>query len=466
MTRFISALLAAVVALAGPTAAAQSSVEFRPDAATFQYSQDESLVEVYLSFRAATLPFVRSDEGFLATLPTRFQLRPVSQSAPAGTVVEPVYDETFAFRYAAPDTATIQPEQVFVEQLRLLAPPGDYELEISVAPEGMSRLGAVLDVTLPDYAEAAGTVISGIQLATSIGQAQPGDAMSKSGLSVRPNPDAYFGGEAVPVQYYAEVYAPPADNGEYTLLAFLAETASGAAMPGLERRTQRPARDVDIAIGRLDVSAVPSGIYYLRLVALDQANQAVAEQSKRLFIINPDVIAQGGDMSVLSYEESLFVAMGEEELELNMRHAYVIASQRERQQIGAITSDEQRRAFLASFWTARDEDGVRGANAARRTFYERLIAVNDRFNEPGGTPGFETQRGRVYLTYGPPSELDRRPFDTQFNPHEVWTYENIPGEGRSVFVFVDRYNASQFELVHSDVTGELSVTNWQAEVMR
>ena len=466
MSRPLSASASSLLLLLAASAVAQPSVQFRPDAATFQYSEDESLVEVYLSIQAATVPFARADDGFMATLPTRFQLRPASQSAPAGALVEPVYDETYGYRYAAPDTAAIQPGQVFVEQLRLLAPPGDYELEVTVAPEGGSAVSAILDVTLPDYAGNAGTAISGIQLATAIAQAGPDDPNAKSGLAIRPNPEAYFGGRGVPVQYYAEVYEPPSQGGEYTLLAFLAESASGAAMPGLERRTQRPAGEVDIAVGRIDVSEVPSGIYYLRLVALDEANQAVAEQSKRLFIINPDVVVEDNTLGAMTHEESIFAAMGEEELALNLAHARVIATGRERGQIDDLATDEMRRQFLTTFWTNRDQDGIPSVNTARREFYERLLVVNDRFGEPGGTPGFQTQRGRVYLTYGPPAELDRRPFDTQFNPHEVWTYENIPGEGRSVFVFVDRYNASQFELVHSDVLGEVSVTNWQAEVMR
>lgn len=455
----------ALVALS-PTAAAQTPIQFRADAATFQYAEDEALVEVYLSFRAASLPFERADAGFLATVPARIRLVPSSMAGPSGTQREAVYDQTLAFPYALDDTTGLTDEQVLVEQVRFLAPPGEYEMEVTITPQDGPTVGAVVDLALPDYASTGGTAISALQLATTIGRAEEGDPMSKSGLSIRPNPDAYYGGASAPVQYYAEVYNPPSESETYTVLAFLAESATGAPMPDLERRVERRVRPVDIAVGAIDVQTVPSGIYYLRLVVLDASNQSVAEQSKRLFIINPDVVSETDGLGAMTYEETLFEAMGEEELALNVRHAFVVASQRERQQIAQLSSDDERRGFLTTFWTDRDQNASPTVNDARRTFYERLVAVNDRFGEPGGKVGFETDRGRIYLTYGPPSELDRRPFDTQYSPHEVWTYENIPGEGRSVFVFVDRYSAAQYELIHSDVTGEVSVPNWQTEVLR
>ena len=455
--------LALLAAVALP-AAAQTPLQFRPDAATFLYTEDQSLVEVYLSFRASTLPFTAGPDGFTARVPARVRLLPVSQAAPVGAERTAASDQTVTFEYVVPDTTGLTPEQVFVEQLRLVAPPGDYELEVVLAPPGQSTAGAVLDVTLPAYAQATGTVISGVQLASVIQRAEDGDELAKSGLSVRPNPDAYFGAQA-PVRYYAEVYDPPAGGDGYTLLTFLAETATGAPLPDLERRTTREPREVDVVVGSLDVGAVPSGIYYLRLVVLDDANQAVAEQSKRVFVINPDVEVAGLDGGAMSYEETLFAAMGDEELRLNVRHAAVVATSRERQQIEALSTDEERRAFLTAFWTSRDTDSLPTVNDARRTFYERLTTVNDRFGEPN-KQGFETDRGRVYLTYGPPSELDRQPYDPQFVQHEIWNYENVPGEGRSIFVFADRYSSAEMELVHSNVTGEVSVPSWRQEILR
>ncbi|WP_412062805.1 GWxTD domain-containing protein [Rubrivirga sp. IMCC45206] len=474
MLRFSALAALAALVLAAPASAQQpapavssasSAVVFRPDAATFRYTDDQSLVELYLSLRAESLPFVRTDSGLVASIPVHVQVRTVSQGAPAGAAA-PIIDETYDFAYALADTSMIGSGQVFVEQMRMAVAPGAYEIEVAVAPEGESEVRALLELAVPDYAADGGTAISAVQLASDVQRStDTAHPMWKSGLVVRPNPDAFYGGTRGAVSYYAEVYEPPTAGDEYTLLSFVSESIGGSAIAGHERRATRAVRPVDVVVGQIDVGDLPSGIYFLRLVALDAANEAVAEQSKRFFIINPDVERPESLAGDMTYEETLFAAMGEEELELNVRHARVISTAREQAQIDAIVTDDDRRRFLTNFWAARDTDGIPRSNEARRAFYDRLRLVEQRFSEFGKEP-YRTDRGRIYLTYGPPTEIDRRIFEADAYPHEVWYYDNIPGEGRSIFVFVDRFSSDQYDLLHSDVTGEVSLPSWETEIVR
>ena len=466
MPRFYRAAALAALVLSATAVEAQDQTVFRPDAAAFRYTEDQSLVELYLSFRAETLPYRPAENGFTAEVPAHIVVRPVSQAGPASAEQTPIFDETLPFAYTLSDTAMVQGGQVFVEQVRMAAEPGEYEVDVSLAPVGQSEVRALLNLTVPDFGDPSETAISSIQLASRIQPADdPTDPLAKSGLLIRPNPDAYYGpGPAGAVRYYAEVYDPPSGDA-YTLLTFIAGSADGQALPDTQRRQDRPAREVDVIVGELDVSDLPSGIYFLRMVALDDANQALAEQSKRFFVINPDVEAPAVAGGQMTYEETLFAAMGEEELEMNVRHARVLANATEQAEIAAIVTDDDRRRFLTRFWANRDTDGLPSVNESRRRFYERLRTVDERYDE-FGRESFETDRGRVYLKYGPPSEIDRRIFESDEYPHEVWTYDNIPGEGRSVFVFVARYSPDQFDLIHSDVTGEVSVPQWELEVIR
>ena len=466
MTRFARlGLLASVLALAPAGASQALPLQVRLDAGTFRYTDDQTLVEVYLSVGAHTVPFAAAAEGFTADLPVRVRLTPASQGAPAGTERPAVYDQEITFQYQVADTTALTSGQVFVEQMRTAVAPGLYELDVTLAVPGLPEVGLARDLSVPDYAADASTEISTVQLATDIQRAEGASPLAKSGLVVRPNPDAFYGGVGAAVQYYAEVYAPPAEADTYTLVTFVAESDQGAALPGHETRAERAVRPVDVVAGRLPVADLPSGIYYLRLVALDAANEAVAEQSKRFYVINPDVERPTIGPAAMSYEETLFAAMAGEELELNVRHARVLAAGREEEASYALATDDDRRRFLTTFWTSRDPNGVPGTNAARRTFYERLALVNDRYREFGSEP-FETDRGRVYLKYGPPTEINRRPFESDMYPHEVWTYDNVPGEGRAMFVFVDRFGSDSYDLVHSDVLGEVSIPNWESALMR
>lgn len=462
MIRFST--LALIVAVSA-SASAQVPIQVRLDAGTFRYTEDLTLVEVYLSIGAHTLPFQQTEDGFTAQVPVRVQLMPSATAAPDEASRTPIFDETLPLSYVIADTTALTSGQVFVEQVRLAAAPGEYELDVTMTPTGGSEVRLARDLRIPAYASGDQTKISSVQLASSIqASSDPSDPLSKSGLAIRPNPDAFYGG-GQSVQYYAEVYAPPADGDDYTLLSFVAETDGGSALPGHQNRVQRASRPVDVVAGQMDVSTLPSGIYHLRLVVLNDANESVSEQSKRFYVINPDVERTVVAANEMSLEETLFASMGEEELELNVRHAAVIATNQEQAEIRAIQTDDDRRRFLAAFWSRRDTDSVTSVNEARRAFYQRLNFTEDRLREFGAA-GFETDRGRVYLTYGPPTEIERRIFEADAYPHELWLYDNIPGEGRSVFVFVARFSNDQFDLLHSDVVGEVSIPNWEMEIIR
>ena len=465
--RFVAAFL--FLALSAATGAQPLPVQVRLDAGTFMYDEDQSLVEMYVSFGASTLPFeAREDGQFEAVVPTTFRLLPVAAAAPDGAQRAPVYEEEATFRYVVEDTTALQEGQVIVEQLRTTVPSGEYELALTIDLPGKSPLELRSDLAVPDYLDDGEPAMSSIQLASDIRRAGADDDFVKSGLRVAPNPDAFYGAGSPLVSYYAEIYRPPSEGDTYTVLAYIAGGERSGPIEGLQRRVERPVRPVDVVAGGLDVSALPSGIYFLRLVVLNEASESVLEQSKRIYVVNPDVERPELATGQLDYEDALYAPMAEEELGLGLQHARVIATQAERGRIDEVrqgTLDEQR-AFLASFWRNRDTDGRPTSNTARDQFYQRLGPVNEQFREPGGRAGFESARGRVYLLYGPPSEVERHPFAPQTYPYEVWTYNNIPGEGSGSFIFADRYSSGQYDLIHSDVVGEENNPNWQSEILR
>jgi len=433
------------------------------DTGTFRYDAERSLAEVYLSVGAASLRYTRTDAGaFEAALPIRVAIRPTAVAAPAGAVRDVAFEQTLDLRFSVADTSALEDGQVFTEQVRAALAPGEYEVEATSAATGTSSaVGAIATLSVPDYQAATGVALSSVQLARRISRAvDPAGPFVKNGRTVQPYPDAFYGGALPRVTYYAEVYGLPAEPAEYTLLTYLSDSSRPTPVAGTQTRTVRAVQPVDVLVGAVDVSAVPTGEYTLHVAVLDASNEAVAERTKRLFVINPDVARPEAAVAEAADDELQYEVMGEEELALNIEHARVLATSRERQQISALSTDGERRAYLVRFWRDRDARANGAAGSSRRTFYDRLTRVNDQYRY-GQTVGYRTDRGRVYLTYGPPSGVDRQTFNADSAPFEVWTYENVPGEGLSEFVFVDRYNAGEMELVHSNVTGEVSRPDWQ-----
>ncbi|MFQ5500411.1 MAG: GWxTD domain-containing protein, partial [Candidatus Zixiibacteriota bacterium] len=76
--------------------------------------------------------------------------------------------------------------------------------------------------------------------------------------------------------------------------------------------------------------------------------------------------------------------------------------------------------------------------------------------------GWATDRGRVYLTYGPPSEVEEFPAPITGPPFEVWFYRQLR-EGK-VFVFVDWSGSHDYRMEHSDVLGEKFSQDWDDRI--
>ncbi|HET8549455.1 MAG TPA: GWxTD domain-containing protein, partial [Bryobacteraceae bacterium] len=73
--------------------------------------------------------------------------------------------------------------------------------------------------------------------------------------------------------------------------------------------------------------------------------------------------------------------------------------------------------FIEHFWIGRD----------KQEHYRRIAYTSERFGE-GGTPGWRTERGRIYILYGPPAEVESHPG----RGYERWFYKSIPGVGENV----------------------------------
>jgi hypothetical protein len=103
------------------------------------------------------------------------------------------------------------------------------------------------------------------------------------------------------------------------------------------------------------------------------------------------------------------------------------------------------------FWRRR-------APGYRDAYMERIRYADQNYGFLGKR-GYRTDRGRVYVIYGTPDDVDRHPSQSDSKPYEVWHYNNI--QGGVEFDFVQRINTSDFELANSTHRNELHDDNWQ-----
>ena len=127
---------------------------------------------------------------------------------------------------------------------------------------------------------------------------------------------------------------------------------------------------------------------------------------------------------------------------------YIIAKD-ERAVFEALSTDAERDNFIEQFWFRRDPDPRSPSNEFKTEHYRRIQFANERFH--AGMPGWMTDRGRVYIMFGPPDNKESYPAGgwyerkhhegggfTSVFPFEVWQYNYIEGVETDVRIGVRR----------------------------
>jgi GWxTD domain-containing protein len=133
-----------------------------------------------------------------------------------------------------------------------------------------------------------------------------------------------------------------------------------------------------------------------------------------------------------------------------------IISEEERKAFKALSNDEEREAFIENFWLRRNPDPDSPENEFREEHYRRIAYANEHY--AAGVPGWKTDRGRIYISWGPPDSIDahaaggayQRSIDegggeTATFPFEVWNYRYLEGVGENVNLeFVDTCQCGEY----------------------
>jgi GWxTD domain-containing protein len=143
---------------------------------------------------------------------------------------------------------------------------------------------------------------------------------------------------------------------------------------------------------------------------------------------------------------------------LNEDVAYIITDE-ERQAFKRLATDDEKQSFIEQFWLRRDPTPDSAENEFKEEHYRRIAYANERY--ASGIPGWKSDRGRIYITFGPPAEIESHPSGGSYErpieegggttstfPFEIWRYRWIEGIGNDVMI----------EFVDPTMTGEYRMT--------
>ena len=130
----------------------------------------------------------------------------------------------------------------------------------------------------------------------------------------------------------------------------------------------------------------------------------------------------------------------------------------ERAAFERLATNEEREQFIEEFWRRRNPDPDSPENVAREEHYRRIAYANEHFSS--GIPGWKTDRGHIYILWGPPDEIDSHPSGgtwdrpaeqgggtTTTYPWELWRYRHLEGVGDNVEIeFVDPSGSGEYHI--------------------
>jgi GWxTD domain-containing protein len=133
----------------------------------------------------------------------------------------------------------------------------------------------------------------------------------------------------------------------------------------------------------------------------------------------------------------------------------------EREIFRKLKTDEEREQFIEQFWLRRDPDPDTSENEFREEHWRRIAYANEHFTS--GIPGWKTDRGRIYIVFGPPDEKESHPSGGSYDrptwegggststyPFEIWWYRHLDNVGSDVEIeFVDPSGSGEYRIARS-----------------
>jgi GWxTD domain-containing protein len=343
-----------------------------------------------------------------------------------------------------------------LEHFTFAASPGTYTIEVAVHD---SATGRITRTQVPLTAFAARPAASDVQLTTGMRAAtgadttpRPGE-LRKGGVLLEAALRPLLTPSQAKLGYYLEWYGT----------GLVAETASVSVRvlkadgsPLVTTPAQRIPFEAGGGVTRamVDLSGLPPGEYGFEVVVQGR-DTAVSRQAP---------FRMGGFESVAltapAAAADVFEGMTEAQLDTLYGPLVYLMTSDETGIYSSLTIDGKRN-FLRRFWSKRDPTPGTPRNEEQEDYYARIAEANRRYREGGAAeiPGWRTDRGRIFIRHGPPSEILKRPQAGNTLPYEAWKYSR---DRALKYVFMDLTQFGNYALIWTDDRREPSRPNWQS----
>ncbi|MCX6149392.1 MAG: GWxTD domain-containing protein [Ignavibacteriales bacterium] len=432
----------------------QKSFDFDFDYARFAYDSTSNFLELYYSFNQQNLTLSKTSTGLFLQAVLFIEIQDTISK-------KYLLRKNWKIENPLNDTTELHTNKSLIGVVGFAVPKGIYKCTLS----GFDAQDSTKRKTLTELIKIEPFVdnkisISDIQLCSNIKQegAESKSIFYKNTLEVYPNPTMVFGAGMPVLFYYSEIYNLKVDSLPKPLKLRTALYNSRGQKVSEKYKAIVLNANSRVEVGTLNLTKYPTDTYTLALSIIDSSSNYGISSTKRFFIYNPSVKdtvkVANINSDILSSQFNVF---SDEECDQLFEKGKYLASPIELEQYAKLDSTKSKREFLYQYWKRRDQDPSTAENEFYNDYMNRVKVCEERYGTINKR-GNKTDRGRVFILYGEPDEIDRYPNDIDKKPYEIWQYNQI--EGGVMFVFGDVTGFSNYELLHSTKRGELRDDNW------
>lgn len=362
-----------------------------------------------------------------------------------------------------------------VDVQRYYLKPGKYTVDITMKDNNAANAEKFdfSDVIVIKYQN--GQInLSDIELVESYTQTVKANILSKSGYDVVPYSLNYYPAGTEKLAFYCEAYGTDSilgANNKVALVYYIESSETLEKIEGFFAVSRQKTQKVNVLLAQMDISKLVTGNYNLVVEVRDEKGTVMNQ--KKLFFQRTNAVAKIDLANLGSIDPNQTFASqytGLDTLTEFIRCLWPISTSIERDwQETQIKNANQSvmQQYIYAFWKNRNDSDPEGEWLK---YFKQVAYVNKVF-KCGKQPGYYTDRGRVYLQYGPPDSQQQVPNEPESYPYEIWQYYRImdPATGQfqtnKKFVFWDKEMAGNcYKLLHSDARGEVRDTRWQMKL--
>ena len=449
---------------------------------------DQPYVETYLRFNAWSLNLVQDESGqYRATVEVTIV---VSRNDTIAYVKK--YDLHSPYASSAEADGF-----TFFDLQRFALTGGIYDLQLSLRDKGSDQPAYVFNDKLVVYFPKGALSMSNIQLMASATPTEQENMLSRNGYDMVPYIDDFIPASVTQLHPYIEVYNIDKElvGGQYVAYFAIEQKESGRRLAGYDTFVTRTAKQNDPIYATIDIASLPSGNYNLVAEVRNLKGETLKRRNMSFQRSNPGI---DDDALTETRVATSFAGAITDETKLNyyLDALYPIASPDEvtiaRQMIKG-SSLAEKQSFFYHFWLRRD---MLEPEKQWNNYLTRLEYVEENYSYPK-TPGYMTDRGRVYLQYGPPDHIrDEKNFvgalyvqnspdddnyvvgtnrvnsiiptkptnqgHIHYLPYQLWRYNHMDNDyPNRVFLFWDEFRSGYYRLLNSNARGEIRTPNWE-----